>query len=65
MVIFDMVKCKICGMIIESENLDYTFQFTLGNIRSGNFRGKKSSYYHVNCLNNEYVKGVNLPVQDT
>jgi len=64
MVIFDMAKCKICRKNIEAENLEYTFQFTFGNIKKGNFRGKRSSYYHPDCLNNKYMNEVKFPVPD-
>jgi len=49
-----MSKCEICGEIIKYQNLQYVFQFTLGNINFGKFDDENSNtiYYHVTCLNN-------------
>ena len=48
-----MFKCEICGKKIRYQNLEYTFQFTLGNMSSGKFLYEKSNtyYYHIECLN--------------
>ncbi len=48
-----MLKCEICGENINYQNLMYVFQFTLGNMNSGKFKGENSNtyYYHVKCLN--------------
>ncbi len=47
-----MFKCEICGKNIRYQNLQHSFQFTLGNISSGKFFYENSNtyYYHVDCV---------------
>lgn len=58
-----MASCEICGLKIGNKNLKEVFRFTLGNRINGKFYGKKTLYYHVECLNGKKCTKQSLLVQ--
>ena len=46
-----MVFCQVCKNKIELENLDKTYQLSIGTIINKQFFRKEIYYFHIDCIN--------------